>query len=141
MSIITNKINLVIGLGRSGYWAAKFLNKNRERVIVLEEKINDQLAIYKKDLENTGIKVYLEFPFEFTKIRKWINNINYVILSPGINIKNQTVIELKKAGIKVLGEANLGWHYLKDINWVGITGTNGKTTVTHLLSHILSENK
>jgi len=45
MPIITNKINLVIGLGRSGYWAAKFLNSKGERVIVLEEKINEQLAI------------------------------------------------------------------------------------------------
>jgi len=140
MPIITNKINLVVGLGRSGYWAAKFLNSRGKKVIVLEEKINDQLAIYKKDLENIGIEVYLEFPFKFEKISQWINNINYVILSPAINIENQTVLKLKNAGIKVLGEANIGWNYLKDINWVGITGTNGKTTVTHLLSHILSQN-
>jgi len=141
METITNKINLVIGLGKSGYWAAKFLNSIGERVIVLEEKINDQIAIYKKDLENIGIKVFLEFPFKFEKISQWINNINYVILSPAIDIENQTVLKLQNAGIKVLGEANIGWNYLKDINWVGITGTNGKTTVTHLLSHILSHNK
>ena len=141
MPLITNKINLVIGLGRSGYWAAKFLNSKGERVIVLEEKINDQLIIYKKDLENIGIEVYLEFPFEFEKISQWIKNIKFVILSPAINMNNQTVLHLKNAGIKVLGEANIGWSYLKDINWVGITGTNGKSTVTHLLSHILRENK
>ncbi len=141
MPVITNKINLVIGLGRSGYWTAKFLNSIGERVIVIEEKINDQLAIYKKDLENIGIEVFLEFPFKFEKISPWINNINYVILSPAIDIENQTVLKLKDLGIKVLGEANIGWNYLKDINWVGITGTNGKTTVTHLLSHILRQNK
>jgi len=141
MPKITNKINLVIGLGRSGYWAAKFLNSKGERVIVLEEKINDQIVIYKNDLENIGIEVFLEFPFEIEKISPWINNINYVILSPAIDIENQTVLKLKNAGIKVLGEASLGWNYLKDINWVGITGTNGKSTVTHLLSHILSHNK
>ena len=141
MPINTNKINLVIGLGRSGYWAAKFLNSIGERVIVIEEKINDQLAIYKKDLENIGIEVFLEFPFKFEKISPWINNINCVILSPAIDIENQTVLKLKDSGIKVLGEANIGWNYLKDLNWVGITGTNGKTTVTHLLSHILSHNK
>ena len=141
MPIISNKINLVIGLGRSGYWVAKFLNSTGERVIVLEEKINDQLEIYKKDLENIGIEVYLEFPFIFEKISQWIDNINYVILSPAVNFQNQTVLKLKNAGIKVLGEANIGWRYLKDINWIGITGTNGKTTVTHLLSHILSQNK
>ena len=60
MQIISNKINLVIGLGRSGYWAAKFLNSIGEKVIVIEEKINDQLSIYKKDLENIGIEVFLE---------------------------------------------------------------------------------
>ena len=141
MKIIRNKINLVVGLGRSGYWAAKFLNSKGERIIVLEEKINNELEIYKKDLENIGIEVYLEFPFEFEKISKWINYINYVILSPAIDIENQTVLKLKNAGVNVLGEANIGWNSLKDINWVGITGTNGKTTVTHLLSHILSQNK
>ena len=141
MTIITNKINLVVGLGRSGYWAAKFLNSVGERVIVIEEKVNDQLAISKKDLENIGIEVFLEFPFKFEKISRWINNINCVILSPAIDIENQTVLKLKDSGIKVLGEANIGWNYLKDLNWVGVTGTNGKTTVTHLLSHILSQNK
>ena len=141
MPKIKNEITIVIGLGRSGYWAAKFLNSKGKRVIVLEEKISDHLASCKKDLENDGIEVHLEFPFEFEKITKWINNINYVILSPAINIDNQTVLKLKNAGIKVLGEANLGWNYLKDINWVGITGTNGKSTVTHLLSHILIQNK
>ena len=141
MSKITDKINLVIGLGRSGYWVAKFLNSKRKRVIVLEEKINDQLAIYKRDLENIGVTVFLGFPFEFEKISQWENNINHVILSPAIDMENQTVLKLKNAGIKVIGEANIGWNYLKEINWVGITGTNGKTTVTHLLSHILSQNK
>jgi len=141
MGVINTKINLVIGLGRSGYWAAKFLNSKGKRVIVLEEKINNQLTIYKKDLEKIGVEVLLDFPFEFEKISQWINNINCVILSPSIDIANQTVLKLKKAGIKVLGEANIGWNYLKDINWIGITGTNGKTTVTHLLSHILSQNK
>ena len=141
MPMITHKINLVIGLGRSGYWAAKFLNSKGEKVIVLEEKINDQIAIYKKDLENIGIEVFLRFPFKFEKITRWINNINQVILSPGIDIESQSVLKLKSQGIKVLGEANIGWDYLKDINWVGITGTNGKSTVTHLLSHILNQNK
>ncbi len=141
MPIMKNKLNLIIGLGRSGYWAAKFLNSKGERVIVLEKNINNQLEIYKKELENVGIEVYLEFPFEFEKIKQWIKNIKYVILSPAINIENPTVFKLKNAGIKVLGEANIGWNYLKNINWVGITGTNGKSTVTHLLSHILSQNK
>ena len=134
------RINLVIGLGKSGYWAAKFLNSKKERVFVLEENKNDQLEIYKKELENIGIKVFLNMPFDFDKLSPLINNIKCVILSPAIQIENKTVIKLQKAGIKVFGEINIGWNSLKDLNWVGITGTNGKTTVTHLLSHILCQN-
>ena len=140
MPIITNKINLVIGLGRSGYWAGKFLNSIGERVIIIEKDINDQLAVYKKDLENIGIEVYLKFPFKYEKLSQWLDNLNCVILSPSIGIENRTVVKLKNEGIKVFGEANIGWNYLKEVNWVGITGTNGKTTVTHLLSHILCQN-
>ena len=137
---ISKTINLVIGLGRSGYWAAKFLNSQNEKVIILEEQINEQLKIYKAELERIGIKVYLKFSFEFNNLSQWIDNIKCVILSPAIHIENQTVIKLQKKGIEVFGEANIGWAKLKEINWVGITGTNGKTTVTHLLSHICCQN-
>ena len=135
-----NKIYLVIGLGISGYWAAKFLNSIGKRVIILEKNSNPKLIIHKEHLERSGIEVFLNFPFEFKEISRWINDIECVVLSPIINIDNETVIKLKNLGINVLGEINIGWNSLRDINWVGVTGTNGKTTVTHLLSHILCQN-
>ena len=46
--------------------------------------------------------------------------------------------ELREKGIKVTGELTLSWDKLKHIPWVGITGTNGKTTVTSLLYHVLN---
>ncbi len=134
------KIYLVIGLGKSGYWAAKFLKSEGKRVIILEEKTNEKLKFFKKDLENIGAEVFLNTPFEYKIISKWIENLYCVILSPAIHIDNETVIKLKKEGIKVLGEINIAWSNLLDTKWVGITGTNGKTTVTHLLSHILCQN-
>ena len=136
----SDKFHLVIGLGRSGYWAAKFLNSKNKRVIVLEEQNNDQFKTLKKELEIIGIEVFLNIRFEFKEISHLIKHIECVILSPVIHSDNKTVNKLKDAGIKLIGEMNLGWSNLEDINWVGVTGTNGKTTVTHLLSHILSQN-
>mgnify|MGYP001189848666 CR=1 FL=1 len=133
-------INFVIGLGKSGLWAAKFLNSKNKKVIVLEKNSNKELTVLKKKLEKLGIEVHLNESFDFKAFSNWIEKIENVIISPGISLEHKTIIELKKRGIKVIGEATIGWDNLKKVNWVGITGTNGKTTVTHLLSHILSSN-
>ena len=135
------KFYLIIGLGRSGFWAAKFLKNQGKNVIVFEKKNNKIISKFQEELERIGIKVFLNKSFEFETLREFIKEIELVIISPSISLDNITVIKLKKSGIKVIGEVNIGWDNLKDLNWVGITGTNGKTTVTHLLSHILCKNK
>ena len=134
------KISLVIGLGKSGFWVAKLLNSQGKRVIVLEKQENDYLKTLKKELNNIGIEVFLNTQFKYEELSDFLKNIECVILSPGIDSNNRTVIKLKDFGIKVIGEIDIGWHNLRDLNWVGITGTNGKSTVTHLLSHILCQN-
>ena len=136
-----NKKNyLIIGLGRSGFWAAKLLQNSGNKVLVIDESNNSELSNSQKLLEKDGVKVILDKPFLYDEISPYLPNLNYVILSPTISLANDTVKKLRKQKIMLLGEIDIGWQYLKNINWVGITGTNGKTTVTDLLSHILSEN-
>tara|TARA_Y100001968_G_scaffold242871_1_gene226601 strand:+ start:11195 stop:12592 length:1398 start_codon:yes stop_codon:yes gene_type:complete len=139
-NIKTKNINYVIGLGRSGFWAAKYLNSIKKKVIVIESEINKEIYNYKNELESIGVKVELDQSFEFEFFTKNINEIEYVIISPGISLEHKTIIKLKEKGVKIIGEVNIGWNNLKKVKWVGITGTNGKTTVTHLLSHILCSN-
>ena len=67
-----------------------------------------------------------------------MKEIESVVVSPSIPYDHITIIELKKKGIKVIGEINIAWEILKDTNWIGITGTNGKTTVVSLLSQLFS---
>jgi len=45
-------LNYVIGLGKSGFWAAKFLNSKNKRVIVIESNNNKDLYARKKKLED-----------------------------------------------------------------------------------------
>ena len=134
------KINFVIGLGISGFWVAQYLHSKGKSVIVLEASNNKLLSLRKKELEEKGIKVFLEKPFQYEYFAYKINQIESLIISPGINLDNENVLKLKKDGVNIIGEVNIGWNNLKHINWVGITGTNGKSTVTKLLSHLLSKN-
>ena len=131
---------LIIGLGKSGFWAAKFLQNLGNKVLVIDERNNDELSNAQMILEKDGVKVILDKPFSYNEISTYLPNLNYMILSPSISLNHDTVLKLRNTKIILLGEIDIGWQYLKHINWVGITGTNGKTTVTDLLSHILSEN-
>ena len=134
-------INLVIGLGKSGFWAAKYLRSIDKRVIVWENKDGIEFLERKTELEELNILVSLNKEFVFKEIHPFVKEIESVVISPSIPYDHETIIKLKKKGIKVIGEINVAWEILKDTNWIGITGTNGKTTVTHLLSHILCQNE
>ncbi len=131
---------LIVGLGKSGFWAAKFLHNQGNKVLVIDEGNNKDLLSSKHILEKDGISVILNKPFLYNEISPYLTNLSHIILSPTISLDNDTVSKLRKDKKRILGEIDIGWQYLKKLNWVGITGTNGKTTVTDLLSHILSEN-
>jgi UDP-N-acetylmuramoylalanine-D-glutamate ligase len=60
-----------------------------------------------------------------------------VVVSPGIRWDHPTLVELRNSGVSIKGEVELAFQASGDVPWIGITGTNGKTTVTHLVSHLL----
>jgi UDP-N-acetylmuramoylalanine--D-glutamate ligase len=62
-----------------------------------------------------------------------------VVVSPGIAWDHPELERMRQSGIAVLGEMTLAARASDEIPWIGITGTNGKTTVTHLVQHLLSQ--
>ncbi len=130
----------VIGLGRSGLAAARLLNNENHKVIVLERGKNEPLEILARELKEEGIEVSLNTPFKVENLSSSIKDIQEVIISPGISWDNSTLIKLRQEKVAISTEVSIAWRYLQDIPWVGITGTNGKTTVSYLLHHILRSN-
>ncbi len=61
-----------------------------------------------------------------------------VILSPGVPRTHVAVKAALEAGLPVLNEIDLAVGSLPDCKFVGITGTNGKSTTTALLGHIVN---
>ena len=130
---------VVVGLGRSGQGAARLLQATGHPVAVIDSGQSEQLEKKAEGLRQQGVEVQLQAPLAIDSFRPWLDQLQRVVISPGVPWDHPTLDDLRQRGVAVDGEMAVAWDALKHIPWVGITGTNGKTTVTHLLSHVLSK--
>ena len=122
---------LVIGLAKSGYEAAKLLNKLGAKVVVNDGKDISQDS-HAKDLQNMGIEVIGgEHPLSL------LDNDPIVIKNPGISYNVPIIKAATERGLKILTEVELSY-LVSEAPIIGVTGTNGKTTVTSLIGDMLS---
>ncbi|MEA5532682.1 UDP-N-acetylmuramoyl-L-alanine--D-glutamate ligase [Crocosphaera sp. XPORK-15E] len=125
-------IAYIIGLGRSGIAAAKCLKQDGWEVILSDRSDSPNLHPIQQQLQTEGITVKLGH----TPTLNPSNLPNLIVVSPGVPWDVPLLIEARNLGIDTIGELELAWRYLKSSPWVGITGTNGKTTTTALVSAI-----
>jgi UDP-N-acetylmuramoylalanine--D-glutamate ligase len=123
----------VIGLGKSGLAAAQLLNQQGWQVIVHDRGDNASLRQQQQDLATQGIPVELGQPYDPDQLQP---APNLIVVSPGVKWDLPGLVRSRSMGIEVIGEMALAWRNLKTIPWVGITGTNGKTTTTALTAAI-----
>ena len=128
-----NKKVLILGFSLSGKAAAHYLADKGCNIFITEhrdEKPEDEKEV--NELQNSGVKI--EFgghSEEFT------SGVNVAIVSPSFPLDSELYIRLKNEGVDIISEPDLA--YLEsDTPFISITGTNGKTTTTALVSHILS---
>ena len=123
---------LVAGIGISGIGAATLLNKKGVTVVFYDGNENvDVEEFYKKLPEGFRPKVILG---ELTK--EHLNEIDYMVISPGIPTDAPFTNVVRDAGISIIGEIELAYLYAHG-EIAAITGTNGKTTTTTLVGEIL----
>jgi UDP-N-acetylmuramoylalanine--D-glutamate ligase len=128
---------VVVGLGRSGMGAARLLAARGADVCVIERSSEAGMQQRASLLLGEGIQVELGQPLElesFTALPRWPV---LAVVSPGIRFDHPVLDQLRDRGCAVVGEMEVAWEASKGVPWVGITGTNGKTTVTSLVGHLL----
>lgn len=118
----------VIGLGRSGIAAARVLKKQGWEVIISDRNLTPSLQETQRRLAQEGITVKLND----TPTIEEVKTVDTIIASPGVPWDIPLLVRAREYNIPVYGEIELAWRSLKDIPWVGISGTNGKTTTTAL---------
>ncbi len=119
----------VIGAGISGVSAAKALA--RMGAVVFLSEINYIPEKVKKELSNHNIQ------FEEGANSDKALDVDLMVLSPGVPPDAPIVLKAREKGIRVIGELELGYR-LTSGKYIAVTGTNGKTTVVSLISHILA---
>lgn len=129
---LQNQNVLVLGLAKSGYAAASILHEKGVHVVVNDQKPfeeNEPAQI----LAGKGVEIICgSHPTELFDL----HSIDILIKNPGIRYENVMVEEALKRNIPVWTEVELAYH-LTDAPFIGITGSNGKTTTTTLVYEML----
>lgn len=112
--------------------AAKLLKQEGWQVILGDRADSESLRQTQRDLAMEGITVKLGHTFTLNPT----DLPNLIVVSPGVPWDIPVLVEAREKSIDTIGEIELAWRYLKSSPWLGITGTNGKTTTTSLIAAI-----
>ncbi len=122
---------VILGAGESGAGSAVLALKQGFDVFVSDMgTIKDQ---YRELLDKNGIKWE-----QGNHTEKKILSADEVIKSPGIKEDASIILKIREKGIHVISEIEFAGRYTNAIK-ICVTGSNGKTTVTNLIYHILKK--
>lgn len=124
---------VVLGLGASGVAAAEWgLSRAADgvRVTVIDSADNDVVVARAGRLRAMGAEVCLGC--------ERVTAGDLVVASPGIRPDSALIASARALGVPIVSEMELAYR-LSEATWVAITGTNGKTTTTALVTHLLRE--
>ena len=116
---------LVYGLGSTGKSVINFLRKNKiHNYQVWDDNIKNLYS--KKRTQN---------------LSRCLKNVNYIVLSPGISLKNAKYKnKLIKFQNKIITDIDLVFLLKNFLKSIVVTGTNGKSTTCKIINHILKKN-
>lgn len=127
----------VIGLGKSGVAAARLLKREGWEVVLSDGNTSETLLQQQQELDTEQITVKLGQSLELNGD----NLPQLIVVSPGVPWDIPVLVKARQLGIETIGEMELAWRNLRSLPWVGITGTNGKTTTTALIAAIFQTAK
>ena len=125
---------LLVGLAKTGISTIKCLAKYGADITVNDIKTEDQLEEIIAEIKDIdGIKYILGHHPEN------ISDIDMVVVSPGVPLDLPFIKKVIEENKELIGEVELAYQLAKKPYFVGITGTNGKTTTTSLTGEIFEK--
>lgn len=132
---LKNKNVLVMGMGISGVSIVKALDTLGANISINDIKTKNELKESLEGIEGVQFTSYLggEYPN--------LENIDLILKSPGIKPGNEILVDARKRNIKITNDIEIGSETSDSNNIIAVTGTNGKTTTTTIVSEILRNNR
>jgi len=121
---------LVVGLGTSGVAAATLLAHQGHRVTVNDRRTDVELAAALARLPAGVVAALGGHPSEL------LDGVDLVVASPGVPWDLPLFEAARRRGIETIAEVELAARALAGVPIAGVTGSNGKSTVTSLLGEI-----
>ena len=122
----------VVGLARSGRSVARLLARAGERIYASDAARSPELEATAADLAAEQVSVQLG-GHDLNRIAR----SSLVVASPGVPPDAPPFMAARNAGVEIVSEIEIGLRFLPTLSYIAITGTNGKTTTTALVGHLL----
>jgi UDP-N-acetylmuramoylalanine--D-glutamate ligase len=122
---------LVVGLARTGIATALFCAERGAHVTATESRPEAEIAETAAKLRAAGVTLELGGHRAETFAEQ-----DLIVASPGVALMTPALAAARAIGVPVWSEIELAWRFLRG-RLICITGSNGKTTTTSLIGHIL----
>lgn len=134
--VLGKKNFLILGFThRTGFHTAKFLAEKGCNVYI-SDRVRDE---EKEKLLEDVRRLSKGQIFDLLGTEEIdLGEVEIVITSPGVPSTNQIIEKAKKLGIEVIGDIELFYRLNPNMEYIAITGTDGKTTTTNLTYKVLS---
>ncbi|CAI3965020.1 UDP-N-acetylmuramoyl-L-alanine--D-glutamate ligase [Alteromonas macleodii] len=136
---------VVGGLGVTGQACVRFLLQKQATVKAFDTRANFTLVTDPDSDIDTDMQAFMAEKVTCTALSEdYFDGVDTLVLSPGLALNIEQVVLAQKCGVEVIGDVELFARLNASTSdatpakrVVGITGSNGKTTVTLLVNHLL----
>jgi UDP-N-acetylmuramoylalanine--D-glutamate ligase len=132
--ILEAKDVAVIGLGESGASALSLLKNLKINCFGIDSATKEELEDKYPSIKNLEFSIYYKINSISDCIR--LKDISCAIISPGVPLSAELVIQLENLNIPIFSELELGLSFIRGKKII-ITGSNGKSTTSSLLAYLL----